>query len=218
MRMDIGDGVPASAGMTAGMTTPGGLVVVSGPSGTGKSTLLRRLLAETPAFVFAVSCTTRTPRTGEVEGREYYFIGAEEFERRVAAGEFAEWEALHAHRYGTLKAEIERLRRAGRHVLFDLDAKGALSLKRLYPEALLVFIAPPSLEALENRLRHRHSESEEQIRIRLQRSREELELAPLFDRRVVNDDLNASYQALRGCLEDFLPAADNPEELHAQPA
>jgi guanylate kinase len=196
----------------------GGLVVVAGPSGVGKGTLVGRLLAEHPAFAFAVSCTTRAPRPGEAEGREYYFLSEEDFARRVAADEFAEWEALHAHRYGTLKAEIERLRHAGRHVLFDLDVKGALNLKRRYPEALLVFIAPPSLEALEQRLRGRGSESEEQIRIRLERSREELALAPRFDRLVVNDDLDKSYQDLCGCLEALLPAADNLEERHAPSA
>lgn len=210
-RRDPGD-VPAHAGKT------GGLVVVSGPSGTGKTTLLKRLMAEFPVFSFAVSCTTRAPRPGEMEGREYYYLTDAEFTRRVEAGEFAEWEALHAHRYGTLRAEIERLRRAGRHVLFDLDVKGGLNLKRQYPEALLVFIAPPSLAALEERLRRRHSETEEQIRIRLARSREELEQAPRFDRMVVNDDLDTSYIALRGCLENFLPAADKLEERHADPA
>lgn len=204
---------PAGAGRETG-----GLVVVAGPSGAGKSTLLKRLLKEHPVFAFAVSCTTRPPRPGEVEGRDYYFLDEAEFTRRVERGDFAEWEALHAHRYGTMKEEIERLRQAGRHVLFDVDVKGALTLKHLYPEALLVFIAPPSLAALEERLRLRRSESEEQIRIRLQRSREELALASRFDRLVVNDDLETSYHALRGCLEAFLPAANNLEERHAHHA
>jgi guanylate kinase len=196
-------------------TAPTGrLVVVAGPSGAGKSTLLRRLLAECPRYAFAVSCTTRPPRPGEEQGREYYFLGEEEFERRVRAGEFAEWEALHARRYGTLKSEIETLRAAGRQVLFDVDVHGALRLKALYPEALLVFIAPPSLAVLEERLRARRSESEEQIAIRLERSRLELELAGRFDCRVVNDDLESSYRDLLACLGE--PSKE--ESVHAQPA
>lgn len=196
----------------------GGLVVMAGPSGAGKSTLLKRLLAEFPRFVFAVSCTTRAPRPGEEEGREYYFIRPGEFQRRVEAGEFAEWESFFENRYGTLRSEIERLRRAGHHVVFDLDVKGALNLKGQYPEARLVFVRPPSLEILERRLRDRRSESEEQIQIRLARSREELALAPRFDHQVVNDELETSYHDLLRCLEDLLQPADHQEERNAQPA
>lgn len=192
----------------------GRLVVVAGPSGAGKSTLLRRLLAERPRYAFAVSCTTRAPRAGEVEGRDYYYLEDGEFQRRIDAEEFAEWEQLHARRYGTLKAEIERLRRAGRHVLFDVDVKGALNLKRIFPDALLVFIAPPSIEALEKRLRGRGSESEEQIRIRLERSRLELELAGRFDRRVVNEDLEIGYKDLLAALGEPI----SEENVDAQTA
>jgi len=196
----------------------GALVVVAGPSGVGKSTLLKRLLREAPRFAFAVSCTTRAPRPGEEHGRDYYFLSEDAFDRHVAQGDFAEWEALHARRYGTLKAEIARLREAGRHVLFDVDVKGALNLKAQYPEALLVFIAPPTFAALEARLRGRSSETEEQILIRLHRVKEELALAPRFDRQVVNDDLETSYHALCGCLEAFLPAAETKEDGLAQTA
>lgn len=196
----------------------GALVVVAGPSGVGKSTLLKRLLREAPRFAFAVSCTMRAPRPGEQDWREYYFLSEEAFDQHVALGDFAEWEALHARRYGTLKAEIQRLRDAGRHVLFDVDVKGALNLKAQYEEALLVFIAPPSFQVLEARLRGRSSETEEQIRIRLDRVKEELALAPRFDRQVVNDELETSYHALRGCLEAFLPAAELKEDSHAQTA
>ena len=97
-----------------------------------------------PQFVFAVSCTTRTPRSGELDGREYYFINLSEFESRIEERDFAEWEALHGNHYGTLKSEIVRLRQAGHHVLLDLDVKGALNLRRQYPDAFLLFIAPPS--------------------------------------------------------------------------
>lgn len=196
----------------------GGLVVVAGPSGCGKSTLLKRLLAEFPRFAFAVSCTTRAPRAGELDGREYYFLSAEEFERRVAGGEFAEWEAFFGNRYGTLKAEIERLRRAGRHVVFDLDVKGALNLKRLYPEARLVFVEPPSLDVLERRLRGRGSESEEQVALRLARSREELALAPRFDARLVNEELETSHHELLRILGDYLQPAETAEDPHAEVA
>jgi len=179
----------------------GSLVVVAGPSGAGKSTLLTRLLEERADFSFAVSCTTRAPRPGEVEGREYYFIKLDEFSRRVQADEFVEWEELHANRYGTLKSEIDRLRDIGRHVLLDLDVKGALSVRRSYVEALLVFIAPPSLELLEQRLRERRSDSEEQIRIRMARCAEEMDLADRFEHVVINDDLEECYRRFRELVQ-----------------
>lgn len=198
--------------------TQGGILVVAGPSGSGKSTLLKRLLAEQDGFRFAVSCTTRPPRKGELHGREYYFVSQEEFEQKIAAGAFAEWEALHARHYGTLLSELDRIRAEGRTAVLDVDVKGALSMRARLPEALLVFIAPPSLEVLEQRLRQRRSESEEQIQIRLARSREEMEQAHRFDCQIVNDDLNDSYQAFLDCLMEFLDWSGHEGDVHAQDA
>lgn len=194
------------------------ILVVAGPSGSGKSTLLKKLLADYSHFRFAVSCTTRAPRAGEEHGREYYFIDQLEFDKRVAAGDFAEWEALHANRYGTLISELARIRAEGFHPVLDVDVKGALNIQRRLPDSLLVFIAPPSLEVLEARLRRRKSESEEQIRIRLARSKEELDLAPRFDVQIVNDELEDSYHALQDCLREFLLLDGQQGDAHAQNA
>ncbi len=194
------------------------ILVVAGPSGSGKSTLLKKLLADYAHFRFAVSCTTRPPRAGEEHGREYYFIDQVEFDKRVADGDFAEWEALHANRYGTLISELDRIRAEGCHPVLDVDVKGALNIQRRLPDSLLVFIAPPSLEVLEARLRRRKSESEEQIRIRLARSKEELDLAPRFDVQIVNDELEDSYHALQDCLREFLLLDGQQGDAHAQNA
>jgi guanylate kinase len=184
--------------------TEGALIVVSGPSGAGKSTLLKRLMAQHSRFVFAVSCTTRNPRQGEQDGREYYFVSLEEFEARIARSEFAEWEALHGNHYGTLKDEIARLQQAGSHVLLDLDVLGALNLRLQHPEAFLLFIAPPSVQALEQRLTKRGSETQEQIRIRLDRCESEMARSAEFDAQVVNDELEESYRCLLASLADFV--------------
>ena len=182
----------------------GALIIVTGPSGVGKSTLLNRLLAEYDRFTFAISCTTRIARTGEVDGREYYFVQSDEFESKIEADEFIEWERLHANHYGTLKSEIERLIDSGKHVIHDIDVSGALNVREQYPEAFLIFVMPPSLDDLEKRLRKRNSDSDEQIKIRLSRSQREIDKAPLFDCQIVNDELEESYSSLLCCLEDYL--------------
>jgi guanylate kinase len=182
----------------------GALVIVAGPSGVGKSTLLNRLLDEHSNFVFAVSCTTRSPRRGELHGREYYFIQQDEFNSLVNADEFIEWENLHAQSYGTLKSEIQRLRDSGKDVVLDIDVSGALNVRRIIPEAYLVFVMPPSVEELARRLRCRNTDSEEQIAIRLSRCRQEIDQASLFDCQVVNDELEESYQSLLDCLDDYI--------------
>ena len=138
---------------------------------------------------------------GEVNGREYYFLSRDEFDAHVRNDDFVEWEELHANRYGTLKSEIERLRAMGRHVLLDLDVKGALNARERLADVLLVFIAPPSLDALERRLRERATDSEEQIAIRLKRVQEEMELAPRFDKCVVNDNLDVAAGELAAILQ-----------------
>ncbi len=172
------------------------ILVVSAPSGAGKTTLCRRLLEETE-LVFSVSHTTRPPRPGEVHGQDYYFVDRKTFEDLIARGGFLEWAEVHGHLYGTSKAEIERLQAQGRDILLDIDVQGASQVRsRLGSEAVFVFILPPSLEELERRLRARGTEKEEVLQRRLTRAREELAFAPWFDYVVVNDRLEEALEDL----------------------
>ncbi|MBU0692845.1 guanylate kinase [bacterium] len=171
------------------MSSRGRLIVFASPSGGGKGTVIRQLLDQHPDWGFSCSATTRAPRPGEEDGKHYYFLNRDEFQRRVAAGEFLEHEAVHSDLYGTLKSVTQERLEQGETVIFDLDVKGALSVKRHYPEAFSIFIVPPSMAVLEQRLRGRKTESEEVIRLRLTRAAMELGLADQFDVRIVNDVL-----------------------------
>jgi guanylate kinase len=164
------------------------LVVLSSPSGTGKTTLAEDLVAARPDVGRSVSATTRSPRAGEVEGRDYYFLTPAEFARRVAAGDFIESATYGGQRYGTLKAEVDRLRQAGRHALLVIEVAGAREIRRLYPGAVLVFLLPPSGEALVSRLATRETEPAEALRRRLAIASDELSAAREYDYLVVNDD------------------------------
>lgn len=168
-------------------------LVLTAPSGAGKTTIAHRLMKEVPGLRFSVSATTRPPRTGERHGRDYLFLTPNEFEQRVADGDFVEHEEVYPGRfYGTLRDEIERIASSDevRAAMLDVDVKGALNVKRLYGDrALTMFIEPPSLEALAERLRKRGTESEERIRIRLERAEMEIEMADRFDVVIVNNDL-----------------------------
>jgi len=182
----------------------GKLLVVSGPSGSGKTSIAQEILKRNPSLSFSVSATTRAMRTGERDGRDYYFLNREEFLRRVAAGEFVEWEQLYGNFYGTLKRETEKALRQGKRLLFDVDVKGALSIKRQFPEAVLIFIAPPSLEILQQRLRNRHTEDEAALARRLERVPLELEQGKEFDHRVVNDDLGRAIAEVEAIVQHYL--------------
>jgi guanylate kinase len=176
----------------------GKLIVISAPSGSGKTTIARRILDLNPSLRFSVSATTRPKREGETDGKDYFFLSEEEFRRRVAAGEFVEWEEVYPGKlYGTLKSEIERLLHAGYDVLFDLDVKGGLSIHKHYPNACLIFIRPPSIESLKQRLEGRKTESAETIAGRLQRVPMELELGKQFTHQVVNDDLQTAINEVQ---------------------
>jgi guanylate kinase len=170
----------------------GRLIVLSAPSGAGKTSIARAILTRNPGMHFSVSATTRPRRPQEVEGRDYFFLDRSVFEERVRRGEFVEWEEVYGNLYGTLVSEVERVLRKGHGMLFDVDVKGALSIRRRYPEALLIFIAPPSLEVLEQRLRGRHTEEETAIRRRLEQASEEMTAAKRFDHVVMNDDLGVA--------------------------
>lgn len=168
----------------------GSLIVVSGPSGSGKTSIVRALLLQLPQLEFSVSATTRAKRAGETHGKDYHFLVENEFRRRVAAGEFVEWEEIYGNLYGTLRAEVDAGLASGRVILFDIDVKGALSIKRQYPEAVLIFIRPPGIEELERRLRARLTEDEASLARRMERAAMEMDLGKKFDYAVVNDSLS----------------------------
>ncbi|MFN3504872.1 MAG: guanylate kinase [Caldimicrobium sp.] len=164
------------------------IIIVSGPSGAGKSTLLKELPPE--EFYFSISHTTRPPREGEIYGRDYYFIDKETFLEMLKAGEFLEWIEVHGNFYGTSTKEIEKAFSQEKHLVLDVEVIGASAIKRKFgPSALSIFILPPNLKTLEERLKKRGTESEEKIKQRLERAKMELSFAPFFDYVIINDSL-----------------------------
>jgi len=180
-----------------GVANAGMMLVISAPSGTGKSTLIRRLTAEFKAFAFSISCTTRAPRPGEADGREYHFLTREEFERRRESGYFAEWAEVYGNFYGTPRQATVELLNAGRDIIFDIDVQGARQLKENLGQGCYVFVFPPSREALERRLTGRGTDSPETIARRLAEARKEISDSQWFDYWIVNDDLSKAYEQLR---------------------
>jgi guanylate kinase len=179
------------AGGGAGDSNPRGrLVVVTGPSGAGKGTLIRRLVERRPDVEVAVSATTRDRRAGEEDGRDYHFLSSEEFNERIEAGEFLEWvRYVSGHCYGTLHAEVERILAHGRSCVLELETVGARRVKELRPDTVTIFVSPPSFEELERRLRDRATESSGEIGERLALARRQAAEAGDFDHAVVNDDV-----------------------------
>ena len=178
----------------------GSVIVVSAPSGSGKTTLCRRLLDDVPGLEFSVSHTTRPPRPGEQDGRDYHFVSGEEFERRRAAGEFIEWARVADHLYGTSGDVVRRTVARGSDVLLDVDTQGAAAIRRAIPESVLVFILPPGRQDLKARLEVRGSETKESLQRRLGLAKAEIEKAGLYDYLIVNDDLEAAYERLRAVV------------------
>ncbi len=164
-------------------------IVVSGPSGVGKSTICRMLLADDEVISYSISITTRPPRRGEIDGEHYEFVGREEFDRLLESDVLAEWAVVHGFRYGTRKSVMTDLMSAGQDVIMDVDVQGGMSIKRAFPEALLIFIVPPSFDELELRLRTRGTDVADVIETRLENAREELKWADRYDHTIVNDDL-----------------------------
>ncbi len=189
----------------------GKLVIFSAPSGSGKSTLVNYLMSQPDAnFAFSISCTSRAPRGEEQNGREYYFLTPEEFRRRIANDEFLEYEEVYADKfYGTLKSEVERLSAEGKTVLFDVDVKGGVNIKKFYGDrALSIFVQPPSIEELSRRLHSRGTDAEDVIQVRLDKAAYELTFAPQFDRIIVNDDLDTAKAEVVRVVDDFLNDKD----------
>ena len=165
-------------------------IILSSPSGGGKTTIAKRILAERRDVGYSISCTTRDPRDGEIDGRDYHFLSAEEFAAARDRGEFAEWAEVHGRLYGTLRSEVRRVLDSGRHVMMDIDVQGARLFASAFPEAVLVFVLPPSARVLLHRLTGRRSETREQLRVRLRNAADELEAVDGYEYVVVNDRID----------------------------
>lgn len=190
----------------------GKLIVVSAPSGAGKTTIVRTMMAKYPSMLFSVSATTRPQRAGESNGKDYFFLTKEEFERRIQAGELVEWEEIYGNYYGTLKNEVDRALQNGGVMMFDIDVKGGLSIKKHYPDdTVLIFIKPPSVEALHRRLLDRKTEDEATVARRMTRVPMELEKGDEFQYQVVNDDLQIALAE----VERILTTHTNVESIHS---
>jgi guanylate kinase len=191
--------------------------VITGPSGVGKGTLICNLLARMPALELSVSATTRPARPGEVDGVDYHFLSDEEFDRRLAAGDFVEHATYAGRRYGTLRSELERRLSAGAPVVLEIEVQGARQVREALPEAVLVFIAPPSLEALRERLVGRGTDDPAQVERRLDTAREELAAEREFEHVVCNDRLEAAVDDLVRIVERSIATLEGPDERPPAP-
>ncbi len=180
----------------------GMLIVVSAPSGAGKTTIVKAVLKNHPEMLFSISATTRRQRENEIDGKDYFFLSRQEFETRIQANGLVEWEEIYGNLYGTLRTEVDKSLSSGATMLFDIDVKGGLSIKRHYPsEAVLIFISPPSVEILKNRLVNRNTEDEATIQRRLDRVPMEMELGDEFDYQVVNDKLETAISQVEAIVQ-----------------
>lgn len=168
--------------------------------------MAKRLMKDFDSIRFSVSATTRPPRPGEVDGKDYYFLSDDEFQKKIEAGEFLEWEEFYnGKRYGTLRSDVEKKRKEGHFILLDIDVLGATNIKHQYgSEALSIFLKPPSMEELRKRLENRQTESADSLDIRLQRAKEEMKYADQFDKVIINDDLEEAYQQVKESVASFM--------------
>jgi len=177
-------------------------IIISAPSGAGKTTLIKLLMKKVRGPSYSVSATTRPPSKNEKNGRDYFFISAKEFLRRKKANEFVETALVHGHHYGTLKKQLDKKLKAGEDVVLDVDVIGALNVKKYYPQSLLIFIAPPSMKILEERIRNRHRDTEKEIQRRLKNSRKEMGYKKFYDYVIVNDKLNRAFNELKKIVKN----------------
>ena len=184
----------------------GKLLIISAPSGSGKSTLVKFLMKELTDLEFSISATSRKPRGNEKHEKDYYFLSVDDFKNKIAQNDFVEWEEVYKGRfYGTLKSEVNRIRESGKTVVFDVDVIGGLNIKKLYgDEALALFIKPPSIDELKNRLKKRGTDETDEIEKRIAKAEEEMSYAPKFDRIIINDDLNKAQKEILDAVKSFL--------------
>ena len=184
----------------------GKLIIFSAPSGAGKTTIVRFLLDKNLNLEFSVSATSRAPRHNETHGKDYYFLSAEEFKKKISNGEFLEWEEVYnGVYYGSLKSEVERIRNLGKNVIFDVDVVGGLNIKKFFgDEALAIFVQPPSVEELRKRLISRSTETEEKIQMRIAKAEHELSFASLFDVLITNNDLQQACREAENLIREFI--------------
>jgi len=188
------------------MKQKGKLIIISAPSGSGKTTIVQYVLRQDLPIEFSVSATSRKPRPGEKHGSDYYFISKEQFQQKIKNNEFLEYEEVYKGIwYGTLKSEVDKITMQDKNVIFDVDVKGGLNIKKAYgKDALSIFISPPSLEALETRLINRSTETPEKIAVRVAKAKKELQYADKFDVIVVNDILEEAFQETKKIIGNFL--------------
>ncbi|MDP3683356.1 MAG: guanylate kinase [Ignavibacteria bacterium] len=179
----------------------GNIIVIAAPSGTGKTTIIKAILKLIPEVVYSISATTREKRYNEVDGKDYFFIDEETFKQKIDNHQFVEWEKVYDYYYGTPKFFVEKIIWEGKSILLEVDVKGALAIKNVYPEANLVYILPPSLEELEKRLRERKTESEIDFQKRIERAKMELSLKDKFDYFIVNNNLNTAILEAKEVIE-----------------
>lgn len=191
-------------------------VILSAPSGGGKTTIARRLLERRADLGYSVSCTTRAPRDGEVDGRDYRFLSQEAFLAARDAGEFAEWAEVHGNFYGTLRSQVQEVLAGGRHVLMDIDVQGARQFHLAFPETVLIFVLPPSGEVLKTRLTARKSEDRERLLVRLRNARAELGEVGHYHYVVVNDDLDRAVNQVSAIIDAEGLRHDRVQEVEAQ--
>ncbi|GAB4279076.1 MAG: guanylate kinase [Candidatus Rifleibacteriota bacterium] len=183
----------------------GFLFIVSGPSGVGKTVLCNEIVKQyAPRVVYSISATSRLPRGGEKNGQEYFFYSKEEFEQAIERGEFAEWANVHGNYYGTPKKFLEENLEAGKHVILNIDVQGAMKIRERYPDAVMIFIAPPSFEELEARIRNRNIDSEESLRYRLENAKNELSYINNYRYLIVNDNLQTAIKELSEIFHDYI--------------
>lgn len=185
---------------------PRRIVVITAPSGAGKSTIVKKLVAQRADLAFSISCTTRPKREAEVDGKDYYFISVEDFKQRIAKNDFIEYQEVYANQYyGTLKSEVERIWNNRKIALFDVDVKGADNIKKAYGnDALVIFIAPPDKDTLIRRLTNRNTESKDSLKKRIKKAEEEIAYQAIFEKVVINHDFDIAFMNVKNVITNFL--------------